>query len=161
MYVDCDSSVIYQGDIIDYFVFTAVAQPDSAVASEEDIVADPRYTHGPAMIVSNTCDITRRKFVSIVRIFPLQGFIDAHRANGKSENNIASEISQLKSQKLFYYFYIPGDTSRGVEEGYADLTFINPLETNSLSRLKRLASLDAYQRHILAYKLGNLFMRPH
>ena len=159
-------SDVYQGDILDQFLFSTIPQPPpetlkSSDESLEDYEVKPRLTLKQAMIVTQTCDAVRREFISVAPIFPIDTYTDALRAAGKKEENLASELSQLKKQKIKYYYYIPGDLARGVDEGYVDLTFINPLERVSLQNLKRIARLKDYPRHVLAYKLGNLYMRPH
>ena len=163
MYVD-PGQTLFQGDILDRFVFSTATQPtEDELSSRNDIPENFRLkshlVQKQAIILSQTCDIARRPLVSIAPIFELKSFTDA--LAGKTQQNIDGQVSQLKNQKLFYYFYIAPDPQRGIVEGYADLTFINPIERLELPRLNVLASVTDYQRHILAYKLGNLFIRPH
>lgn len=165
MYLD-PVNTVYQGDILDHFLFSSITQPTSDELDfnadiPDDFSVTPRLSHGQALIITQTCDVSRRDFISVVPIFSIESYISALRKARKKEENITGELAQLKKQKIFYYYYIPEDIQRGVNEGYADLTFINPFERSRLESLRRIARLDDYQRHTLAYKLGNLYMRPH
>ena len=165
MYLD-PSSDIFQGDIIDKFLFATIPQTPNDTYSINEILPDsftvrPNLIYRQAMIITQTCDAVRRQFLSVAPIFPIQSYIDALKAAGKKDENILGELSQLKKQKINYYYYVPEDVPRGVHEGYVDLTIVNPLERAAITPLKRIAKLEDYQRHVLAYKLGNLFMRPH
>lgn len=123
-----------------------VGQISDAFASDgtETIVTKAYRTN--IMIISQTCDITYRDFISIVPVFPITRIDNENRKNS------------LRQGKVNYRFYLP--ESDGFEESYAEFTIINSVKKETLRIENRIISLTHYYRSHLVERLHSFFCRP-
>ncbi len=98
------------------------------------------------IILSQTCDIERREFISIAPVFPLI----------KIESEKKKE--SIRNHKFNYRFYIA--ESDVLSESYAELSLINSIKKEILILDKRICSLSDYSRQWLQYTLNRYFCRP-
>ncbi len=98
------------------------------------------------MILSQTCDIEHREFVSIAPIFPLSNV-----------ENISTQ-NAIRKRKVFYRFYLPSEGD--FEESFLDITTINSVSRSTLRLEDRFLSISHYGRSNLAHFVYNYFNRP-
>jgi len=98
------------------------------------------------MILSQTCDIEHREFVSIAPVFDI--------------NNIKnrSKRDAVRNGKTFYRFYLPKLVS--FQESFLDITTINSIRRATLKIEDRILSLSHFGRSHLSYFIFNYFNRP-
>ena len=169
MYASPDPSVILQGDILEEFIFIRrLDGPDTvdpevsnrAVDTFVETEAKIQVRKVKAIIATQACDADRRDFVLVCPIFNIIENEDDLRDKGNTPTQIVSKLASLRGQKLGYYYYLEKSEQFGIDESYADLTSMISIKRDDLSQYTRLASINDYPRHILAYKLGVLFLRP-
>lgn len=181
MYADISPDAIYQGDIIVNFNFIVppLGEPTSLQQTKDSLNKVPlskltnAYSRGSeslivnsfrtnGMIITQTCDIQRRKYISLCPVHPMINIENELAEEGFGKKRIRDFIDTLQKQKINYYFYLPEITVNKVklEEGYADLQVINSVPTQNISNYQRLVTLSDKGRHWLDYKLMNLFGRP-
>ncbi|MHA1395919.1 MAG: hypothetical protein ACTSRZ_20640 [Promethearchaeota archaeon] len=127
----------------EYRVFKLEELPDAFTNKELIIVYAIKSN---IIVLSQTCDIEHREFISIAPVFPLTNI-----------NNI-DKINSLKNNKVNYRFYIP--ESKNLEESYAELTLIHSIPKEYLKLENRISSLSDYSRHLLQDQLNRYFCRP-
>lgn len=98
------------------------------------------------IVLSQTCDIEHREFISIAPVFPLT----------KIESETKRET--IRNHKFNYRFYIAA--SDILPESYAELTLINSIKKEILTLDKRIFSLSDYARQWLQDTLNRCFCRP-
>jgi hypothetical protein len=98
------------------------------------------------MILSQTCDIEHREFVSIAPVFPI--------------TNIDSVAKQeaIRKRKVLYRFYLPLEGK--FEESFLDITTINSVRRATLKLENRILALSHYGRSHLTFFINNYFNRP-
>ncbi len=183
MYAVLPSTTHYQGDILlNYnFITPPIGKPyvfkengtsssvvalDSlqapyAVDNKEKLIVNSFLAN--AMIITQTCDLQRRDFISVCPVFPFTTIKNKLAENSWGEQRINSFITDIKSQKVNYYFYLPPyslDTIQ-VPESYVDLQVINAMPLANLSSYSKIISLSDKGIHWLGFKLSFLFARPY
>jgi len=98
------------------------------------------------MVISQTCDIYHRDFVTIAPIFPL------------SNVDKKSQQKAIIDRKTFYRFYLP--LINNFPESYLDITTINSVKLENLKIDNRILSLSDFGRSHLTYFINNYFNRP-
>lgn len=181
MYSDISPDAIYQGDVVLNFSFIAppLGEPIAIQSSGNSLIKTPisavsnPYSSGSetlvvnsfrasGMIITQTCDIQRHKYISLCPIHPFNEIREKLAQEGLEEKRIQNLMESIKQQKVNYYFYLPPailDEIR-VEESYVDLQVINSVPRENVSNYQRLITLSDKGRHWLDYKLINLFGRP-
>lgn len=181
MYVPISSNEIYQGDIISNFSFIVsplgepiTIQTDAGNLKQIQLskIQHP-YKEGKetllvnsfladGMIVSQTCDIQRRKYISICPVHRLTKIIKDLTNDGWVEKQIKNFVDTLRKQNVNYYFFLPQGIVDGtsIEESYVDLQMINSFPTANIERYARVLALSDKGRHWLDFKLISLFGRP-
>jgi len=98
------------------------------------------------MILSQTCDIEHREFISIAPVFPI--------------SNIENQSKQdaIRKKKVSYLFHLP--TEGKFEESFLDITTVNSVRRVTLKLENRILSLSHFGRSHLAYFIYNYFNRP-
>ncbi len=181
MYSDPSPDAIYQGDIVLNFSFivpplgesiiiqssgnSLIKTPISSVSSpyssgSENLLVNSFRASG--MIITQTCDIQRRKYISLCPVHPFNDIREELTQEGLEEKRIEKFIESIKQQRINYYFYLPPAILNEVriEESYVDLQVINSAPRENISNYQRLITLSDKGRHWLDYKLINLFGRP-
>ncbi|MGH7245935.1 MAG: hypothetical protein ACREBJ_01545 [Nitrosotalea sp.] len=176
------SQDIYQGDVIVSFHFTLppLGEPVSLQVQGSQINKVPisqvtnRYSSGNetllvnsfvgnGMIITQTCDIQRRKYVSVCPIHDFTKIRTDFISEGFDEKRIQAFEKQVKEQKVGYFFYLPAMTfgdGTSIGECYVDLQVINSVPRENISSYSRLIGLSDKGRHWLDFKLMSLFGRP-
>ncbi len=145
----------YQGDIVSSFPAIVTDLTDNNRSRSLKLFDKP------ALAISQTCDLQRRPFVQVSPIHSFSYLKDELIKSGKSETSADSFIDSVRNKQVNYYFYLEADSARGIDEGYADLNFVCTVSRSQLIQLPRIATLNDYNRQVLAYFVGNLFLRPH
>jgi len=145
----------YQGDLV--VSFPVIVTDLTANNSSKSLKLFDRLV----IVVSQTCDLQRRPFVQVSPVHDFNYLKSELLKDGRTEGSAQSFISSIKNKGVNYYFYLPEDPTRGIKEGYADLNFLSTVSRTQLVRQTRVATISDYQRHVLAYSIGNLFLRPH
>ena len=182
MFVQVSTDAIYQGDVIVgfHFIVPPLGEPTSlqlngniftktSISSVlnayqtgcETLIVNSLISNG--MIITQTCDIQRRKYISICPIHNFTTITEELTQEGLELKRIQNFIEQIKQQKINYYFYLPTiiqDDGNKIEEGYVDLQVINSVPRENINNYSRLITLSDKGRHWLDYKLINLFGRP-
>ncbi len=112
--------------------------------SSEALVANAVQTN--VIVLSNTCDIDHREFVSIAPLFPLDII---------SNTDVQRSI---KERKINYMFFLP--SSGECPDSYADLNLINSVKKEILNLDNRTSSLSEYAQRWLQDTLYRYFCRP-
>lgn len=149
-----DELTIFQGDGI----------RDLLVINLPDIKVEPF----PAMVISNTCDITlenERKIEPKILYCPLlriSKFEIQLRNNKIQEEKITQYINEIKEQRISSIFYLP-QGGRLPEDCIALLDNMNNCKTSFITNeeipTKRLFSLSNYGFYVLLFKLSIHFTR--
>jgi hypothetical protein len=149
MYVSIDITKILQGDIMEKFYFVTLPTDDiyisrksvdnlkvvkklnevsDAYNEDKEIILVNSFT-SKGMIVSQTCDIQRREWISICPVFSIDKMRQDLLKEGKNTERIESAINQVRSQKVNYYLYLPSwhDEYSILKESYVDLQMINSI----------------------------------
>jgi len=103
------------------------------------------------MILSQTCDILRKKFVIIAPVVTVQDLQETGVVN-------ADQIRSLKKQDIKYWFYLPAHED--FPDSYVEFTKITHTSISNLIKNKRMKSLSDLGRHWLSYKVSDFFGRP-
>lgn len=161
-----DSERIYQGDILkDQIIITipqniqilrelenkeykffSLEELNDAFEQEVHEITVVNAVKTNVIILSQTCDIERREFISIAPVFPLTK-IESEKKKGS-----------IRNHKFNYRFYIA--ESDALPESYAELTLINSIKKEILRLDKRICSLSDYARQWLQDTLNRYFCRP-
>lgn len=170
MYDEIDSKIILQGDIIEDFCFITHPvgklsfvsnSPNIIPAPEKGIYGEPMVLGRPkksrAIVISHSCDIQRREFVQVCPVFELSKMNDLSE-EAKQKTNLDKFLESVRGQKTFYYLFLPA--SNFFPESYVDLTMINSAPRTILNNHTRVLTLSPSGRHLLGYKLMNLYLRP-
>lgn len=169
MYVDLNEShprTFFQGDIIKDFPFFIY---DSATAIEKvsETTFSLRDNNDPApsslyavetriskiLLLSQTCDIQRRKHVMACPIYEIESLLEDGTLNTK-------RAEALRKRQINYWFYLPEQGDE--KESLADLQTIFYIPKRILDQYadSRIVSLDDWGRHHLCWALANYFGRP-
>lgn len=173
---------IYQGDVIVnfHFLLPPLGEPISLQTQGSQINKVPisqvtnSYSNGnetllansfigKGMIITQTCDIQRRKYLSVCPIHDFSKIKTDLASEGLDEKRIQSFEKQVKEQKVGYFFYLPAMTfgdGKNIGECYVDLQVINSVPRENISNYPRLIGLSDKGRHWLDFKLMSLFGRP-
>lgn len=137
----------YQGDILQDIPFLIVENynnPEDGIYTKDFKI----------MLLSQSCDIQRRKYIIIAPVITIQEL----ERTGESNSN---QIRALREQKINYWFYLPEDGSANIlPESYVEFTKITHIPRDLLDKNKRVKCLSDLGRHWLGFKLGNFFGRP-
>jgi hypothetical protein len=160
---------LYQGDIIKNFPVTELPeniklvrlkekgenyseafvydkdQIDNAFENGSEVIL-ANATLMNVMILSQTCDIEHREFVSIAPVFNIYNI----------EKSAKREA--VRKGKTFYRFFLP--SSENFQESFLDITTINSVKRVTLKIENRILSLSHYGRHHLVYFINSYFNRP-
>lgn len=98
------------------------------------------------MILSQTCDIEHRDFISIAPVFPITNI----------ENK--SKRESIRKKKVLYRFHLPSEGD--FEESFLDITTINSVRRTTLKLENRTLSLSHFGRSHLVFFIYNYFNRP-
>lgn len=168
MYVDqesIDRATLYQGDIISNFPFYLLdsGQPiKKNKAGRFELGEDDKKDRAlfavearkqNVMILSQTCDLQRRKNVMICPIYNLKEYIKDNAINKDT-------ASSIRERKIYYMFYLP--QYKEFPESLADLQTIiyvprTKVEECAQQTIVRLSDLG---RHHLSWSLTAFFGRP-
>ncbi|OGG11575.1 hypothetical protein A2Z00_05075 [Candidatus Gottesmanbacteria bacterium RBG_13_45_10] len=117
-----------------------------------------------AMVITQSCDILRREYVSVCPVFPLEKYKTDLASRSIPESKINDTIGNIINQKYNYFLYLPKaeypEKHISIEESYVDLMVINSLPNANLKNYSRLISISDKGRHWLGFKLSMLFGRP-
>ncbi len=171
-----DPAVLYQGDILRDFLFLQLPEKphilqSSAIHQEGDqpqlfVVRDREevpqaFANGRpealvisatltnVAIVSQSCDIQRKPFVTVAAVRPMSSI------EGEKKKD---DIRNL--HRRFEYFALPSDTD--FEESYVDLTLLFSIENSVLKSYigSRVRSMDTGLRQNFQFALILYFGRP-
>ncbi len=152
---------VFIGDAVSSIVVELSAKEDAYMdGKKEQLIANS--FRSSAMIITQTCDIQRREYISVCPIFDLAVLKSKYTNYGWGENRINNFIEDLKNQKQNYFLYLPAHTSENVNfsESYVDLQVINSMPSSNVTNYHRFLSLTDKGRHWIGFKLSNLFGRP-
>lgn len=167
MYVDpavVDETTLYQGDILDNFPFQILdgQQPIKKTASgfeidgngaQEASLQAVESRRQKVMILSQNCDLQRRKNVIICPVHELAQFTSDNTLN-------ADSLRDIRGRRNYYLFYLPAFGS--LQESIADLQTMVYVPRSVVASYieKRSVSLSDFGRHHLSWTLAVLFGRP-
>ena len=168
MYVDSadiNKNILYQGDVITNFPFHIFKNSQSVKKNdagyfEIDPDGDSEHTlhivqasKSRVIILSQSCDIQRRKNIIICPVYNLVDFTTENTINADSLRNI-------RERKLYYLFYLPAFLD--FPESIADLQTMLYVPKSVIEQFagKKTISLDDLGRHHLAWSLATFFGRP-
>lgn len=117
---------------------------DAFVNGSEPVLAKASLMN--IMILSQTCDIEHRDFISIAPIFPITNI----------ENKSKREV--IRKKRVLYRFHLPAEGK--FEESFLDITTINSVRRTTLKLEHRTLSLSHFGRSHLIYFIYNYFNRP-
>jgi|GEM_PF-2488333 len=168
MYVaaaDVDTTTLFQGDVIKDFPFYILekSQPirrneaglfeqDGDLESEHSLHAVESNKQS-VMILSQSCDLQRRKNIVVCPVYGLDQFIIDNTINADSARSI-------RDRKNNYLFYLPAFAD--LPESIADLqTMLYVPRAFLINYLpQRMTSLSDLGRHHLGWTLASFFGRP-
>ena len=110
-----------------------------------------RLARRPALVISQTCDISNADFVSVAPIYDL---LDA----------TGDHIQLLKDGKVYKAFYLaPHEATPKLAEGYADLSLIQAVHQSYLKKIvaERHFRLSPISIRLLQRHITRLFGRPN
>lgn len=164
-----DATRFFQGDILENFPVTILPETVKIVRLQEKLQdfsiarvyerdkLDDAFINGTEpilakaslmniMILSQTCDIQNREFLSLAPVFPM--------ANIESR----SKQEAIRKRKVFYRFHLPPEGE--FEESFLDITTINSVRRSALILQNRILSLSHFGRSHFTFFIYNYFNRP-
>lgn len=157
-------TLLQQGDVIEYkFPNIRSAKLLSSVQDGQYEIATTESSANfkleelevrNVMLVSQTCDISRRENILVCPIYKLSEFTEQSAIN-------ADTLRNLKNNKLYYWFYLP-QLPGYIDESFVDLQQITPVERTSIeARMQNvIVSLNDLGRHQVGWSLASFFGRP-
>jgi hypothetical protein len=161
-----DAATLFQGDIIAGFPFltfdkaqsvkkneAGVFEPDESARDEDRALLAVETKKQRVMILSQSCDVQRRKNVIVCPVYELTTFLSDNTIN-------ADRARAIRERRLYYWFYLP---AFGVlPESIADLQTMMyvPRADIEVKLPSREISLSDLGRHHLAWSLATFFGRP-
>ena len=152
LYSDSLTKDFFQGDIFK----GKIIAPSLVKDSDQNF---SRPVTDLAIIITQTCDIQRREFVHLCPLYSIKE-LESDLKQAWDENRVNNFTSQIKKNKIEYYFHLPA-YSDALVESFADINYIQTIPRKDLNNLVRLCGLSDYGRQNLAYRVGNIFLRPH
>lgn len=162
-----DSSLLYQGDVITDFPFpvlegskkikkdqtTGQFELDESSSQETESLFAIEKKLQTVMILSQTCDLQRRKNVIICPVYSLKDFIEDNVLN-------KSTVESIRKRSVNYWFYLP--EYKNLEESIVDLQTMVYVSRTTLGPYlsKRIIILSDLGRHHLSWSVVNYFGRP-
>jgi hypothetical protein len=154
MYVpatELDTETVFQGDLLEGFPFLIIDTiPSSAFQSGSEAKIELRAKLNTVMVLSQTCDIQRRKNVLVC---PVSRVVDNEFNN--------DDLAKLKKRKQYYWFYLP-ELPDVISESFADFQTIYyvPRSLVEEAKARKIVSLSDWGRHHLGWALSAYLGRP-
>jgi len=127
---------------------------------EEQIVVNSKLNN--IILLSQTCDLQRKKTVIIAPILDLDFLEKSLKENEPNEQKVKNKLNSLKARKfedqMIPYFYLP--TISSFPDRYIDFNLIQSVPIENIKIDNRILSFSDKGRHWLAYKLNAFFGRP-
>lgn len=101
----------------------------------------------PILVVTQTCDIERRRFIHVAPVYGIEGFDQR-------------KIESLTANEIQYWFYLPDHLPLRPAKQFADLSQIVPVHNSYLRRARRLERLTPLATTELQKKLASFHGRP-
>jgi hypothetical protein len=142
------SSIEDKGKILQVrTIYGSEELPDSFASLHEVIVNDAILTK--VAIVSHSCDIDRKQFLTVALVMPISSV-------GNKERREAVK----KWNKVYEHFWLP--ESSALEESVIDLTLLYSVRSETLKAkiADRILSMDEVYRYTFKKKLCQYFDRP-
>jgi hypothetical protein len=128
-------------------IFTKGDLQDAFASTKEALVVDATLTN--VAIVSQSCDIDRKPFLTVAVVRPISSVGNADRREALK-----------KWEKVFEYFWLP--SSAVLQESYIDLTLLYSVRAETLKAKinDRILSMSVSYRETFKYKVAQYFSRP-
>jgi len=162
----------FQGDVLNEVFFPSAVSGSSILQtrniplstistpliSSEIVALEIHQEKG--IIISQSCDVQRQDRGDLVLVSPVRKLADFYTllTQVKGVNSAESFITQVRDNKINYYFYLPACSQ--FEESYVDLTTITSINKSLLNINNRVVSLSAYARHWFQHSLSTYLGRP-
>jgi len=155
MYVqttELNYEIFYQGDLIKdfpFFIFDEHINLENVISKTEAKI-EINAKLNTIIILSQTCDIQRRKNAIICPVYKMDEF---------SFNS--DDTDSIKKRKTGYWFYLP-PLDGVIEESIADFQTIYYVPRAVIDNYKKnkIVTMSDWGRHHLSWALNNYFGRP-
>ena len=155
MYVEkneLSTEILYQGDLIKDFPFLIFdkEEPIENFTQDGETKLNINAKLSLVMILSQTCDVQRRKNIIICPVYKVKDFEFSK-----------DELIKIKKRRTGYWFYLP-EIEGVLEESIADFQTIFYASRKLIENYKsnKIATLSDWGRHHLGWALSGYFGRP-
>lgn len=171
-YAALDPESLLQGDIFagHYFIIPPTNHPQliqgQDILSGEDNMSfvKVRAFYSKFIVISQTCDLQRREFVSICPVYPMSKQVSILENKGLNSKDKKKYLEMLEEQRNNHFMHLPAneatETIPAFEASYIDFQTINSIPRSLLKQNERIIGLSDRGRHWLGHKLSVLFGRP-